>query len=42
MELCGALAEARLGEAREACREKQRLYIALGLFGGLTVCLVAV
>ncbi len=42
LELCQALAQARLEEARAACREKQRLYVALGLFGGLTVCLVAV
>lgn len=42
LELHMALAEENLKEAREECREKRRLYIALGLFGGLTVCILAV
>ncbi|RKJ39622.1 hypothetical protein D7X94_11715 [Acutalibacter sp. 1XD8-33] len=35
-----ALGEENLREAREECREKRRLYIALGLFGGLAACIV--
>lgn len=42
LELCGELAEARLEEAREACRQKQKLYIVLGLFAGVTVSLVII
>lgn len=42
LELCGELAQARLEEAREACRQKQKLYVVLGLFAGITVSLVII
>ncbi len=42
LKLCGALLEDHLREARTDWQEKRRLYIAMGLFGGLTLCLVII
>lgn len=39
-QLCEALLEGRLAEAGKAREQKTRLYICLGLFGGVTLCLV--
>ncbi len=40
MELYAELLEAHLKQAGEAREKKSRLYICLGLFGGITICLV--
>ncbi len=40
LELYMALTEERLKEAKEECSQKRKLYVALGLFAGLTVCIV--
>ncbi len=39
-QLCEALLEGRLAEAGKAREQKTRLYVCLGLFGGVTLCLV--
>ena len=41
LELYGGLVEARLRQAEEECRQKSRLYLALGALGGLAVCILA-
>lgn len=40
MELYAALLERNLSQAGEAREKKSRLYVCLGLFGGLAVCLI--
>lgn len=40
MELCTALLEHNLEEARENRLTRSKLFVALGLFGGITLCLV--
>lgn len=42
LRLYAALAEDSLQEAREACREKGKLYVSLGVCGGAAVFLVVV
>lgn len=41
LQLYGGLVEARLREAEDECRQKSRLYLALGALGGLAVCVLA-
>lgn len=40
--LCGSLVEASLSSAREEKEKRSRLYVCLGLFGGVALCLVLV
>lgn len=40
LSLCAGLLENRLSHAREEREKKARLFICLGLFGGVTLCLV--
>lgn len=40
IELYSVMLETHLEEAREDCDKKSRLYVSLGLFAGLTLCIV--
>lgn len=40
MSLYAGLLESNLAQAEEAREKKSRLYVCLGLFGGITLCLV--
>lgn len=40
LSLCADLLETNLTQAREATEKKSKLYVCLGLFGGITICLV--
>ncbi len=42
LQLYSGLVEVSLREAEEACRQKGRLYLALGVLAGLTVCVIAI